>query len=379
MIKIGILSLPLNWNYGGILQQYALSYYLKKRGLKPIIISRRLYRPNKLHLSIVKLKWFLVKFFGKLTFLNFIPILATEKFKQDYLNNRTQDFFSSNELSSFINKEKIKNFVVGSDQIWNRDATPSLKDSFLGFIDPKNKNITAAYAVSFAHKNWKYSNNETKICQKLSNNFDYISVREKSGVKLTKKYLKKKSIRVLDPVFLIEKQAYLKVIEKKKIIKNKLFCYILDKNIEKKRIINEIKKIKNFQVFNFLDNLNLIDLIKLKLKNYNVPFWIQNFYDSETIITDSYHGMLFSIIFKKNFYIFLNKKRGADRFISLLHDLKLKNRIIDLNNYKEVIDEKIDWHHVDQKLKKLKILSFNYINNIIQKIKNNEKSRYRDR
>jgi len=89
--------------------------------------------------------------------------------------------------------------------------------------------------------------------------------------------------------------------------------------------------------------------------------------------------MLFSIIFKKNFYIFLNKKRGADRFISLLHDLKLKNRIIDLNNYKEVIDEKIDWHHVDQKLKKLKILSFNYINNIIQKIKNNEKSRYRDR
>jgi len=379
MIKIGILSLPLNWNYGGILQQYALSYYLKKRGLKPIIISRRLYRPNKLHLSIVKLKWFLVKFFGKLTFLNFIPILATEKFKQDYLNNRTQDFFSSNELSSFINKEKIKNFVVGSDQIWNRDATPSLKDSFLGFIDPKNKNITAAYAVSFAHKNWKYSNNETKICQKLSNNFDYISVREKSGVKLTKKYLKKKSIRVLDPVFLIEKQAYLKVIKKKKIIKNKLFCYILDKNIEKKRIINEIKKVKNFQVFNFLDNLNLIDLIKLKLKNYNVPFWIQNFYDSETIITDSYHGMLFSIIFKKNFYIFLNKKRGADRFISLLHDLKLKNRIIDLNNYKEVIDEKIDWHHVDQKLKKLKILSFNYINNIIQKIKNNEKSRYRDR
>jgi len=207
MIKIGILSLPLNWNYGGILQQYALSYYLKKRGLKPIIISRRLYRPNKLHLSIVKLKWFLVKFFGKLTFLNFIPILATEKFKQDYLNNRTQDFFSSNELSSFINKEKIKNFVVGSDQIWNRDATPSLKDSFLGFIDPKNKNITAAYAVSFAHKNWKYSNNETKICQKLSNNFDYISVREKSGVKLTKKYLKKKSIRVLDPVFLIKKKA----------------------------------------------------------------------------------------------------------------------------------------------------------------------------
>lgn len=373
MHKVGILSLPLNWNYGGILQQYALSYYLKKRGLTPIIISRRLHRSNKLHLCLVKLKWFLVKFSGKLIFLNFIPILATEKYKQDYLSNRTQDFFSSNELSNFINKEKIKNFIVGSDQIWNKEATPSLKDSFLSFVDLKNKNVTATYAASFAHKNWRYSNNETKTCQKLSNNFDYISVREKSGVKLIKKYLKKKSIRVLDPVFLLDKQDYIKVFKKKKLNKKKLFCYILDKSIEKKRIINEIKKVKNFKVFNFLDNLNLIDLIKLKLKNYSVPFWIQNFYDSETIITDSYHGMLFSIIFKKNFYIFLNKKRGADRFISLLHDLKLKNRIIDLNNYNKVIDEKIDWHNVDQELKKLKILSFNYINNIIQKIKNNEK------
>jgi len=368
MFKVGILSLPLNWNYGGILQQYALSSYLKKKGLTPIIISRRLSRFNRFTLYLVKSKWTMVRLLGKFNFLNFIPILATEKFKKDYLNNRTEDFYSSSEIYNFTKNKKINNFIVGSDQIWNVEATPSLKDSFIGFCQNKQKALIASYAASFAHDDWKYSKSETKLCQKLIKKFFMVSVREKRGTILTKKFLNKKSIRVLDPTFLLKKKNYLKLIKKQNKKNKYLFCYILDKNYNKEKIIKSLiinKKLKLIDYSNFSIKSNVF---RLK-KNFTVDNWLSDLYHSDFVITDSFHGMVFSIIFRKNFLIFLNKKRGASRIESLLEDLGLKDRIIRTNNFNIFKIKKINWNSVYKKLIVLEKISKNFLKKILIKIK----------
>ena len=115
MIKIGILSLPLNWNYGGILQQYALSKYLRKKNFTPILFSRRASRKSFFLLIIVKLKWNFLKILNKINFLHFFPLIATENFKMKFLTNKTKDFFSSKEISNYV--KKMKSIILLSEVI----------------------------------------------------------------------------------------------------------------------------------------------------------------------------------------------------------------------------------------------------------------------
>ena len=212
MIKIGIFSLPLNWNYGGILQQYALSEYIKKKNFKPIIFSRRASRKSFLILLIVNLKWKIIMILEKLNCFNFLPLVATESFKKKFLDNKTKDFFDSKKITAFVKKNKIKHFIVGSDQIWNVEATPSIHDSFLGFVDKDKNNVLASYAPSFAHDDWKYSIKQTIDSKMLLKNFSFISVRENAGVELISKHFKMNSIRVLDPTFLLDVNDYYKLL-----------------------------------------------------------------------------------------------------------------------------------------------------------------------
>tara|TARA_B100001248_G_scaffold253329_1_gene230468 strand:+ start:434 stop:1552 length:1119 start_codon:yes stop_codon:yes gene_type:complete len=369
MPKVGILSLPLNWNYGGILQQYALSEYLKKNNLEPILISRRLKR-NFLILLLVKIKWKLIYYFGKYEKFNFLPLLATEKFKQKHLNTRTKDLYSSEELRNYTKKNKIKIFLVGSDQIWNVEATPSLKDSYIGFLQNNSKCLIAAYGASFAHDDWKYSKSETILCQKLIKNFFLVSVREKQGTLLTKKFLKKKSIRVLDPTFLLKKKDYFKIIKKQNKKNKSLFCYILDNDIYKQKFIKSYAKKKGLKFIDYCDFSIKSNVFKFK-KNFTVENWISDLYYSNFVITDSFHGMVFSIIFKKNFLIFLNKKRGASRIVSLLEDLGLKDRIIYSTNFDISKTKQINWKSVHNKLIILTNSSKNFLKKIFIRIKKN--------
>ena len=91
MIKIGILSLPLNWNYGGILQQYALSKYLRKK-LYTNFIFKKGFKKIIFSLILVKLKWKFIKILNKINFLHCFPLIATESFKMRFLTNKLKIF-----------------------------------------------------------------------------------------------------------------------------------------------------------------------------------------------------------------------------------------------------------------------------------------------
>ena len=129
-----------------------------------------------------------------------------------------------------------------------------------------------------------------------------------------------------------------------------LFTYILDKSQEKERIISSIAKEFNMTRYECMPKY---ETSYLSIKRHpeesvypSVTRWLRSIYDAELVVTDSFHGTAFSIIFNKPFYVILNINRGADRFISLLNLFGLEDRII--SGTSEISNNPIDWNRVNK-------------------------------
>jgi len=197
---------------------------------------------------------------------------------------------------------------------------------------------------------------DKSIVKELTCEFTGISFREIDSVKLFEKYLGIKGVFVLDPTLIIDKQYYLNEIkEYKGDLKSKenyIFVYQLDRNKIINRFIEDSSKKLNYKVFRF--ELYRPDVIE------SFIFGISN---SQCIITDSFHGTIFSIIFNKPFISFINKGRAKGRFDSLKDVFNLYNRIIDpLNQTNIDINLLIKQPNVNQTwLNHLRNISINYL------------------
>ena len=142
--------------------------------------------------------------------------------------------------------------VVGSDQVWRPKYVENLSTMFLGFEhNPKIKKI--AYAASFGTGKWEYCEEQTNECAKLAKQFDLITVRESVGEVFVNNFLASNAEFVLDPTLLLNKEDYIKIVEKENEVKSEgnLFCYILDMTEEKKQFIGHVEKqlgLKSFYV-----------------------------------------------------------------------------------------------------------------------------------
>ncbi len=132
-------------------------------------------------------------------------------------------------------------------------------------------------------------------------------MREDNGVELCKKYLAKEAVHTCDPTMLLTKNDYIDLIKKEGLKQKEsgIFTYILDKSEEKENVINTAKKYLNKNVLTFNEK-SVID-------------WLNSFYSCSCVITDSFHGCVFSIIFNKPFICILNTSRGVGRFKSLMN------------------------------------------------------------
>ena len=371
-MRIGILTLPLHTNYGGILQAYALQTVLKHLGHEAVVIDtyKKLHLPLwKWPLSIPKRlisKYLLGKGNTILAEYNYNKNLAT-------INQHTQRFIQTNIHRKIIKDlSEIKPFdfdtiVVGSDQVWRPCYFKSMfrttiNHSFLDFAKGwKLKRI--AYAASFGTEEWEFTEEETEQCKNLAALFDAISVREESGVQLCQSKLNVEATHVLDPTMLLEPYEYVNLIERANTppSKGNLLCYILDETPEKKRIIENIAKQKSFIPFTvnasvFKNNNDINKCIQPPLEK-----WLRGFLDAEFIITDSFHACVFSIIFKKPFIAIGNKERGMSRFKSLLKMFDLEERLISEYNDISLPDNDINWEKVEKIHSMKKKMSFNYL------------------
>ena len=374
-MKIGILTQPLYCNYGGILQCYALQTVLQRMGYETIILQREFDRKYTFFgACIYYVKHFVKLLFGRKSSWHYYvnshkrDYIAqnTYKFIEKNINPRTKHCYSTKELKKEVEKLNLGAIIVGSDQVWRPDYSPCLPNYFLDFIEDNSCIKKISYAASFGKDQWTLSEKKTAKYRKLLQAFDAISVRESSAIKLCKDLFRVDATQVIDPTLFLESKDYLSLVTTKKTNRGNLFCYILDKSKQKKDIIFFLSHKNNFSPF---ESMPLLSDTKDNLfKNIDkcvyppIEDWLSAFMEAEMILTDSFHGTVFSIIFNKPFWVIGNQERGMARFESLLSLFNLNCRIITDSDYMDLDFMKpIDWETVNKRKMILKKDSLQFI------------------
>ena len=345
-MRIGILNLPFDNNYGGNLQRYALVKTLQKMGHDVECVF--LY--PKYSLPIYKWPYSYTKrLIKKIVKGDNSPILLEQVKARNAkeMNSLALAFYnhyiphtklvkSLNELINETN-EKYDAFVVGSDQVWREDMTRDIgiENYFFKFLKGSNtKRI--AYAISLGTEK-KYPSELVRKLTPLYSKFDFVSVREDTALNIIESYgwTNPDPQWVLDPTLLLTQDDYINLIKatetNSNTTKGKIFCYILDKNENKKGIINQISNSRGLSTY----EVGLKDTAKVSIEQ-----WLCNIKNSEMVITDSYHGIVFSIIFRRPFIFLPNEVRGNSRIESLFRQLGIsENHLI----WTEIHDKLKSW------------------------------------
>lgn len=369
-MKIGILTLPLHTNYGGILQAYALKTFLEKMGHEVHLIDTNFKKKSPWRIIKDTIKNLIKKNpkaiendkINKLKHQSYLTF--TKPFIDQNIKNITKTFTNPKTMGKEIKKYNFDAYIVGSDQIWNPKYFKHIEIAFFSFISTGNP-LRISYAPSFGSDVWKFSPEKEKICRELIRKFDAISVRENSAIKLCENHLGVEAHWVLDPTMLLLPTEYAQLLTGKKTLakKGNLFTYILDKAEDKTKIINAVSETFKLQAYQ-LDSVESKVPIPLEWSTKaTVEEWIENFHKAEFIVTDSFHGTVFSILFNKPFFAVINFKRGATRFESLLKAFDLSDRM--LSSYKELTESKlkntIDWTSVNQILDQKRKESYSFL------------------
>lgn len=357
-MKIAILTQPLRTNYGGILQNYALQQCLESMGNNVFTLDDiRIVKYSKWKYPLTITKRIVQRILGT---SNLQPILYEHRYKCDYkeFTKYTRDFVNKHiKLYPFKNLYKdlapstFDVYVVGSDQIWR----PDYYNIFHAFLDFTNgwKVKRIAYAVSFGKDEWMMTDKETEKCKLLACNFDAVSVREVSGIKLCGNHLGIHAIHVIDPTLLLSKEDYSSLVDMNKTKKSEgtMFVHILDKSKEKSILISQLSKMYHatpFSVCQLKPEENLFEPIEERIQP-PIEQWLRAFIEAEYVVTDSFHASVFSIIFNKRFLVIANADRGLARIKSLLSLFGLEKCLIN-NNDKQLSFPEIDYNQINKQI-----------------------------
>lgn len=348
-MKIGVLTLPLHTNYGGILQAYALQTVLKRMG-------HEVYLIDKGH-------WEFRLPLYRLTYWRF---LVRSQYMRAFVKKHIS-CFKIKELDS-LTESQFDVIIVGSDQVWRPEYFGDIEKAYLCFAKEwKIKRI--AYAVSFGTDEWLYSPMQTEICASLVKLFDAVSVREESGQLLCRKYLQVQTQVLPDPTMLLHIDDYLSLLKKNKTtrMRNVLCTYFLDRSADKEDLIrmvaeaHQLSSVIRLGVPTDDRSVSLFKRIQPPLED-----WIWGINMAKIVLTDSFHGCVFSILFHKPFILYANEGRGMARFQSLLKSFGLEDRLlISSEEYSSKTFRPIDWTKVDARLDDMRNMADVFLRSVL--------------
>lgn len=343
-MRIGILTHPLHSNYGGILQNYALQEVMRRMGHDPITL--RTGKTTYYLWAKRTVKCILNRIKGENSSFPLIPFVykrrqsGIESFVRRYINTTEIMFWYSPDI---IDKYQIEALCVGSDKSW-ASYFKRIDDMFFAFARDYDI-IKFSYAPSFGTDKWEFNSEQTEKCRDLVKLFTGISVREHSGVNLCKDHLNVDAKWLLDPTLLLSANDYCSLCTDVKQRKDDfIFAYILNYTGDKKNYIEKVSVSLNKKV--------ILLLAENKVRSIDtVENWVSLFRDASFVITDSFHGTIFSIIFHKEFISLANPLRGTERFKSLSEMFALDKNIL-MTIPDELIQSKIDWTMIDEEIQK---------------------------
>ena len=321
-MKIGLLSYHKNNNYGWNLQCYALMTVLKSMGHEVTLINKMKFSNQS---CWERLKNACVRISHLNRGKSFEDVqkergVRIAPFFEKYILPRTRCIKNQKEYRKLPRFDAL---VVGSDQVWRSKLVNPIEDYYFNFIDYPAKLIS--YAASFGVDVREYTTDKIVKCGNLIEKFSAVSVREQSGVKLIRDIYKWKCNPVVmpDPTLSLTEKDYRKIIgNRTNVNKNRgnLFCYILDKTQDKETAIEKLSTAYSLKP-------RCIGLSESYIYP-SVEEWLGAFSDADFIFTDSFHGCVFSLIFRKPFIAYGNSSRGLARFISLLNTFEQSERLI---------------------------------------------------
>lgn len=349
------IAMVVMWsiNYGNAMTNWALAKYLEKQGKSVILLD------------------------------NFCPLKPVSQFKEfaKVQYNLSSDYFRGYDYQSI--NQCCDLFLVASDQTWNYRYAADWnygKYFYLDFVEEDKQKVS--YAASFGRKEGAIAKEEGAY---LYRKFDAVSVREEFGISLCKDLYDVSAQWVLDPVFLMEKQDYAKLASNaaRKVNEPYLLTYILNPTEEKINLCKAISKmLGGIKIVNVIDAQPLFRERNITEMNYeniradlSVEDWISYFIHSDYVITDSYHGVCFSVILEKKFLAV--KNRESARFDTFRLFPEIADRIIDeIEKYSvEEYNKEIDYGHLRERLRREREKSEDFIRENILSYKADRKKR----
>ena len=294
-MKIAVLTHPPAKNYGGIMQALALSGALKEMGHECQVV----YGPVKKLSAFRQLKEAVRKAFG----------LGRDKPYRNMMQFVRQNIPVTKPWYGRTVPE-CDCFIVGSDQVWRPSYTPVPGAYFLDFLPDSSRAVKLSYAASFGVDRWEFSPEQTAEFGKLIRKFDAVSVRESSGVGLCQQHWNCTAVQVPDPTLLHNADFYRAFVPEHlgKLPAGKvLFTYFLDSNSGKERLADDFAAASGLLRDDFLPR-------KKRISRRPVEEFINGIDKAGFVLTDSFHGMVFSMIFGVPFAVIGNAKRGMSRF-----------------------------------------------------------------
>ena len=314
--KVAIITLHLFDNIGGILQAFALNKLVTEAGYIAETIT---WKDSRL-----------------------LPF-AKNNIKLRILNSASD--------IKYIKENEYDIFISGSDQIWRKKYTQGeFRDDyitipFLQFTNGWNKTrISYAASIGVAESTWEYNKDDCEKIKQLLQAFNAVSVREIQSINDCKKYFNIEPEQCIDPTMLLPKETYIELCKDEPINNNDVFINLLDETPEKINIIADYCKENKLSYFK---------------NKRSVESWLAVFRDAKYIITDSFHGCIFAIIFNKPFICLYNRARGNARFDSLIKLFNINNIIYSLNELKTVQFSRANTSNIEQKIANDKDFLFN--------------------
>ncbi len=364
MKNVGIITFHCANNFGAVLQVYALMETIQRLGLNCEVIDFKPQNIVQSYSTFIDFKYYikqrglirsiklqLVKLLNYKS--NTIKTRNFNNFRNEYLQLSNKTFYKTSELFNYC--DDYDYCITGSDQVWNPQFTQDYTDAFfLKFVSERTTTISYAASTGLELDTIKYN-----YYKELLRDIEKISVREKSAKKFVDKLTNRKVEVVLDPVFLLGKNHWNELIKSDMQKRDYILVYDIASNPNVIEIANKIAREKDLDIISYSRNkayINWEDSFSTDTPNA----FLGLIKGARYVITSSFHGTAFAIIFNKHFYTVPHLETG-NRMIDLLEDLSLTDRLIKRYDNSLNLNTEIDYDRVNTQLDMLRKKSLDFL------------------
>lgn len=365
-MKIGIMTFHRANNFGAVLQAYALQESIISLGTECEIIDYRNPMMEK--------QYGIKTFKGYKSLKHFIllklyssqrekTIKSFKKFRDEYLKLSSKIYTDSKELETCIGY--YDKFISGSDQVWNYTFLGFDKNYLFDFIPYKDKKYS--YAASFGVAD--IPDGYVSEYKRLLLDYSFLSVRETQGCDIIKKICGIHAERHIDPVFLLTPKSWSERMKCSFKHKKYIFVFIYEITPSTIKFIEDLYNKTRYRIF---------ITGKIKKKILNAPYkciygispkeYVNYIKNAQYIVTDSFHGAAFSILFNKEFFVELlvNMSYVNSRIENILDMMNLNNRIINASSeVDKLLENKVDWDSVNKIINTQRQKALTYLKSIV--------------